>query len=107
MQFCVGALNPTPRCDKAEQQHNQSENCLRLICKDEGRKHKSEQMYVLGSNYTQRPYYSKTLLDLRRFQSNKIAAVADIEKTFLKISLQEPSQDVTRFLWLNDISNPC
>ena len=34
----------------------------------------------------------------------KIALVADIEKAFLKIGLQEDAKDVTRFVWLKDKS---
>ena len=32
----------------------------------------------------------------------KIAMVADIEKAFLQIGLQEDGKDVTRFFWLKD-----
>jgi hypothetical protein len=39
---------------------------------------------------------------LIRFRFNKIALVADIEKAFLQIGLQETDRDVTRFLWLKD-----
>ena len=36
------------------------------------------------------------------FRLNKIAMVADIEKAFLQIGLQDCARDVTRFFWLKD-----
>ena len=36
---------------------------------------------------------------LLRFRLNKIALVADIEKAFLQIGLQDEANDVTRFFW--------
>lgn len=39
---------------------------------------------------------------LLRFRLNKIAVVADIEKAFLQIGLQDEAKDVTRFFWLKD-----
>ena len=39
---------------------------------------------------------------LFRFRLSKIAMVADIEKTFLQIRLQDDAKDVTRFFWLKD-----
>ena len=39
---------------------------------------------------------------LLRFRLNKIALVADIEKAFLQIGLQDEAKDVTRFFWLKD-----
>ena len=37
---------------------------------------------------------------LLRFRLNKVAIVADIEKAFLQIGLNE--KDVTRFFWVKD-----
>ncbi|CAF1104794.1 unnamed protein product [Didymodactylos carnosus] len=39
---------------------------------------------------------------LIRFRLNEIAMVADIEKAFLQVGLQDADRDVTRFLWLKD-----
>ncbi|XP_053391515.1 uncharacterized protein LOC128554283 [Mercenaria mercenaria] len=39
-----------------------------------------------------------------RFRLHKIGIVADIEKSFLQVGLQPLERDVTRFLWLKDIS---
>ena len=39
---------------------------------------------------------------LLRFRLHRIAMVADIEKAFLQIGLQENARDVTRFFWLRD-----
>ena len=41
---------------------------------------------------------------LLRFCLNKVAVVADIEKAFLQIGLNENAKDVTRFFWLKDIT---
>lgn len=40
-----------------------------------------------------------------RFRQHDIGIVADIEKAFLQIGLYEEDRDVTRFLWLNNLSN--
>ncbi|VDI04630.1 Hypothetical predicted protein [Mytilus galloprovincialis] len=40
-----------------------------------------------------------------RFRLHKIAMVADIEKAFLQVGLQEDDRDVTRFMWLKDCAN--
>jgi len=41
---------------------------------------------------------------LLRFRLMNVAIVSDIEKAFLQIELKESERDVTRFLWLKDIS---
>jgi len=42
---------------------------------------------------------------LLRFRLMPIAVISDIEKAFLQLKLQENDRDVTRFLWLKDLSN--
>ena len=39
---------------------------------------------------------------LIRFRMHTIAVVADVEKAFLSIGLQQQDRDVTQFLWLKD-----
>ena len=39
---------------------------------------------------------------LMRFRLNNTALVADIEKAFLQIGLQQDQRDVTRFIWVKD-----
>lgn len=43
---------------------------------------------------------------LLRFRLKKIAKVADTEKAFLQVGLQEKDRDATRFFWLKDVNNP-
>jgi hypothetical protein len=43
---------------------------------------------------------------LMRFRKHKIALTADIEKAFLQVGLQKSERDVTRFLWIKDLSKP-
>ena len=40
-----------------------------------------------------------------RFCMNKVAIVANIEKAFLQIGLNENQKDVTRFFWLKNANN--
>ena len=42
---------------------------------------------------------------LIRFCMHNIAVVADVEKAFLSVGLQQQDRDVTRFLWLKDPKN--
>ena len=37
---------------------------------------------------------------LLRFKTKKIGAIADIEKAFLLVGLQEHVRDIIRFLWI-------
>jgi hypothetical protein len=39
------------------------------------------------------------------FVLNDVAIVADLEKAFLQVGLQDQDRDVTRFLWLKDCDN--
>ena len=43
---------------------------------------------------------------LLRFRIHKTAVVANIEKSFHHVGLKETDRDVTRFLWLKDVSKP-
>ena len=43
---------------------------------------------------------------LLRFRTKKIGIISDIEKAFLQIGIQKDQRDVTRFIWLKDISKP-
>ncbi|XP_052739788.1 uncharacterized protein LOC128198408 [Bicyclus anynana] len=42
---------------------------------------------------------------LIKFRQHRIGIVADVEKAFLQLGLQEPDRDVTRFLWLKNINH--
>ena len=43
---------------------------------------------------------------LIRFRTYIIAILADIEKAFLQIGIQENEHDITRFLWFTDPTKP-
>ena len=50
------------------------------------------------------PKFDQKIFDLLlRFRVHKIAVTADIEKTFLMISMKEEDRDVLRFLWVRDV----
>ena len=40
---------------------------------------------------------------LIRFRENRVALVADIEKAFLNVEVNEEDRDCLRFLWMNDV----
>ena len=42
---------------------------------------------------------------LIRFQMYLLVIMADVEKTFLQIGIQEKEHDVMRFLWLRDVNS--
>ena len=46
--------------------------------------------------------YTDLFGTLIRFRLHNIAVVADIEKTFLNIGIQEDDRDTLRFLWKED-----
>ena len=43
---------------------------------------------------------------LIRFRKKRIGTVADIKKVFLQVAVQQKDRDVSRFLWLKDITKP-
>lgn len=49
---------------------------------------------------------SNTVVMLLQFRMHKTAAIADVEKAFLQIRLQEVDRDATRCLWVRDINLP-
>ena len=50
------------------------------------------------------PFGQKILEILLRFRVHKVAAVADIEKAFLMISINERDRNVLRFIWIKDLT---
>jgi hypothetical protein len=43
---------------------------------------------------------------LMRLRLGKVAMSSDVEKAFLQVGLQESERDVTRFLWVKDVTKP-
>lgn len=43
---------------------------------------------------------------LLNFRTHQVALTADIEKAFLQVGLQNDDRDVTRFLWIKDLTKP-
>ena len=55
------------------------------------------------------PKFHQLILDLLiRFRCYKVGLIADVEKAFLMISVDEKDRDVLRFIWVDDVnkSNP-
>lgn len=51
------------------------------------------------------PKFNQLIFDLLvRFRSYKVALIADLEKAFLMVSIEEADCDVLRFIWVDDIS---
>ena len=51
------------------------------------------------------PKFQQLILDiLIRFRAYKVALIADVEKAFLMIAVDEKDRDVLRFLWVDDIT---
>ena len=52
------------------------------------------------------PTFGQKILDiLIRFRVHNVALVADIEKAFLMISIDEKDRDMLRFLWVDDVDS--
>ena len=51
------------------------------------------------------PKFQQLILDLLvRFRAYRIAVIADVEKAFLMIAVDERDRDVLRFLWVDDVT---
>ena len=49
--------------------------------------------------------FNQLILDLLiRFRSYKVALIADVEKAFLMIGVDEKDCDVLRFIWIDDVT---
>ena len=50
------------------------------------------------------PKFNQRILDiLLRFHVHRVAVTADVEKTFLMVSVAKHDRDVLRFLWVDDV----
>ena len=51
------------------------------------------------------PKFHQLILDLLiQFRCYKVALIADVEKTFLMIAVDEKDRDVLQFIWVDDVS---
>ena len=51
------------------------------------------------------PKFQQLILDLLiPFRSYKVALIADVEKTFLMMPIDEKGCDVLRFIWVHDVA---
>ena len=51
------------------------------------------------------PKFGQNIMDIiLRFRVHNMALAADIEKTFLMVSVDERDRDVLRFLWVDDVN---
>ena len=55
--------------------------------------------------YTGRPLIARIADILMRFRAHNVGLVADIQKTFLTIEVDEQQRDLMRFLWVDDINS--
>ena len=50
------------------------------------------------------PKFHRLILDLVQFRSYKVALIADVEKAFLMIAVDEKDRDVLQFIWVDDVA---
>jgi hypothetical protein len=50
------------------------------------------------------PKFHQLILDLIRFRCYKVALIADVEKAFLMVAVDEKDRDVLRFIWVDDVN---